>query len=101
MTTTKPVKPAPVSPEFLASLALLTRDRTDCAAAALVGVPVHTLRKWANGTRAPSAAAVRLVEVLATLSALAPDLLAVLTPGAVTPSPAPLVTDEELDALIA
>lgn len=98
MTTQTPLKSL-VSPEFLASLALLTQTRTDCAAAALVGVPVHTLRKWSNGTRAPSAAAVRLVEVLATLSALAPDLLAVLTPGVPVSSPAPLVTDEELDAL--
>lgn len=67
--------------EFLATLATLTAGRTDLVAADLVGVPVHTLRKWTNGTRAPSAAAVRLVGVLAMLATLAPDLLAAVSPA--------------------
>ena len=82
MTTTKP----PVNPEFTAMLATLTTGRTDTLAADLLGVPVHTLRKWSNGTRSPSAAAVRLVTVLATMAVMAPDLLDALTPA---PSLAP------------
>lgn len=70
----------PVNPEFRAMLATLTHGRTDLVAAALLGVPVYTLRKWSSGQRAPSAAAVRLVAVLATLAAIAPSLLEALTP---------------------
>ena len=73
-------KKASQNPEFKAMLATLTHGRTDTLAAALLGVPVYTLRKWSNGTRAPSAAAVRLVAVLATLAAIAPSLLEALTP---------------------
>lgn len=62
-------------------LALLYRQRmTDLQGAALLGVPVYTLRKWLTGQRVPSAAAVRLVDVLLTLEALAPDMLAALAP---------------------
>jgi hypothetical protein len=53
---------------------------SEARAAGLLGVPVFTLRKWAAGQRAPSAAAVRLLAVLGTLEALAPDVLAALTP---------------------
>lgn len=77
-------KKASQNPDFLAMLATLTHDRTDLVAAGLLGVPVHTLRKWSNGTRAPSAAAVRLVTVLATMAVMAPALL-----DALTPAPAP------------
>jgi len=49
-------------------------------AAGLLGVPVFTFRKWAAGQRAPSAAAVQLLAVLGTLEALAPNVLAALTP---------------------
>ena len=72
----------PQNPEFKATLAaLLTRRKlTDTRAAALLGVPVYTLRKWLTGQRVPSAAAVRLVDVLMTLEALSPDMLAALTP---------------------
>jgi hypothetical protein len=49
-------------------------------AAGLLGVPVFTFRKWAAGQRAPSAAAVHLLAVLGTLEALAPNVLAALTP---------------------
>ena len=69
-------------PQFTADL-LAMIDRlalTDTRAAGLLGVPVFTLRKWAAGQRAPSAAAVRLLAVLGTLEALAPNVLAALTP---------------------
>lgn len=96
MTDKKPT----VNPEFLAMLAMLTAGRSDLVAADMVGVPVHTLRKWSNGTRAPSAAAVRLVAVLAMLATLAPDLLAAVCPALpATAAPDPLVTPEELEAL--
>ena len=54
-------------------------------AAGLLGVSVFTLRKWTTGTRAPSAAAVRLLDVLVTLDTLAPALLDALTPPASAP----------------
>ena len=53
---------------------------SEARAAGLLGVPVFTLRKWAAGQRAPSAAAVQLLAVLGTLEAIAPDVLAALTP---------------------
>ena len=62
-------------------LALIERQAlSDTRAAGLLGVPVFTLRKWTAGQRAPSAAAVQLLAVLGTLEALAPDVLAALTP---------------------
>ena len=73
-------KKASQNPDFRAMLATLTHGRTDLVAAGLLGVPVYTLRKWSSGQRAPSAAAVRLVAVLATLAAIAPSLLEALTP---------------------
>lgn len=42
------------------------------------GVPVYTLRKWTSGQRKPSAAVVRLVEVLGLIEAMAPSLHDVL-----------------------
>ena len=78
MTTKKP----PKTPVFPALAALIERHKlTDTQAAGLLGVPVFTLRKWTNGTRSPGAAAVRLVEVLGILDALAPDLLGHLMPS--------------------
>jgi hypothetical protein len=79
-------KKAPQNPEFVAALAaLITRHQlTEAQAAALLGVPVFTLRKWRTGTRAPNAAAVRLVEVFDLLAVLAPAILAGLIP---TPDP--------------
>ena len=74
---------APQNPEFMAALvALIARHQlTEAQAAGLMGVPVFTLRKWSNGTRAPNAAAVRLLEVLDMLNAFAPALLAGLIPA--------------------
>ena len=56
-------------------------------AADYFGVPVHTLRKWINGTREPAAAVARLIEVLGMVEALAPALHASFLPAqAATPT---------------
>lgn len=39
-----------------------------------LGVPISSLRKWLNGERQPSQATVRLVEIMAALETIAPDL---------------------------
>lgn len=85
MTTTKPAQ----NPDFAAALAALTtrHQLTEQQAAGLLGVPVFTLRKWQAGTRAPSAAAVRLVEVLGTIEAIAPGLFNVMVPDPVAVVP--------------
>jgi hypothetical protein len=63
------------------------RALSEARAAGLLGVPVFTLRKWTAGHRSPSAAAVQLLAVLGTLEAIAPDVLAALTPpDAVAPT---------------
>ena len=49
--------------------------------AALLGVPVFTLRHWLAGTRTPTSSAVRLLSVLCVLETLHPDLLAALVPA--------------------
>lgn len=49
-------------------------------AAGLMGVPVHTWRKWTTGQRQASASAYRVLDLLAMMEALAPDLLAALVP---------------------
>lgn len=62
----------------------ITRHQlTEAQAAGLLGVPVHTYKKWANGTRTPGAATARLLEVFCTLEILAPDVLATLIPEVV------------------
>jgi DNA-binding transcriptional regulator YiaG len=83
MTDKKPAQ----NPDFAPALAALIERHqlTETRAAGLLGVPVFTLRKWRTGTRAPSAAAVRLVEVLDMVGALAPALLAGLIPDAPPP----------------
>jgi hypothetical protein len=87
MTTTTEA-PATVPPFTAALLALMHRRALDePRAAALLGVPLYTLTKWTTGTRAPSAAAVRLLDVLATLEAIAPAVLDALTPAAVPAAP--------------
>lgn len=69
---------------FPALLALIERRQlTEDQSAALLGVPVFTLRKWQAGTRAPNAAALRLVEVLCLVEVMAPSILDSLTPEAV------------------
>lgn len=42
--------------------------------AAYVGVPLHTWRKWVNGTRTPDAAPLALLDLLAALPDAAPAL---------------------------
>ena len=65
-------------------LALIARHNLcETQAAGLLGVPVFTLKKWTSAQRAPSASAVRLLEVLGLLEAVAPALLDALTPGPV------------------
>lgn len=54
-------------------------DKTQTAA--LLGVPVYTLRHWLAGTRHPTSSAVRLLSVLCLLETMHPDLLAVLVPA--------------------
>jgi hypothetical protein len=73
--------------QFSADLLALIARRglSEARAADLLGVPVFTLRKWTAGQRAPSAAAIRLLEVLGMLEALAPALL-----GALEPAPEPV-----------
>lgn len=81
MTDKKPPK-TPQNPQFTADLlALIDRHQlNEPAAAALLGVPVHTLKKWTTGERGPGAATVRLLEVLGIVEAMAPSLFGVLTP---------------------
>jgi hypothetical protein len=81
MTDKKPPK-TPQNPQFTADLlALIDRHKlNDNQAAALLGVPVFTLKKWTTGERGPSAATIRLLEVLGIVEAMAPSLFGVLTP---------------------
>lgn len=83
---TDPKTPAPL-PQFAQDLGDLIARRAldEFRAAGLLGVPVFTLRKWTAGIRAPSAAAVRLLDVLLTLDAIAPALLDALTPPPAAP----------------
>lgn len=66
-------KPETVTPAELAALAQRLHLSTP-ALAAYLGAPVPTVIKWQNGTRRPPAVAARLLAVLATVEALAPDL---------------------------
>ena len=55
-------------------LALMARQNLcETQAAGLLGVPVFTLKKWTSAQRAPSASAVRLLEVLGLLDQLAKE----------------------------
>jgi hypothetical protein len=70
-------------PSFLETLGgLAARHSLDkVQTAALLGVPVFTLRHWLAGTRNPTSSAVRLLSVLCLVETLAPDLLAALVPA--------------------
>ena len=84
----KPETPATVPPFTAALLALMHRRALDePRAAALLGVPLYTLTKWTTGTRAPSAAAVRLLDVLETLEAIAPAIFSAFLPPVSTTPP--------------
>ncbi len=78
----KPSKPAPAglfSARIRETVARLALDES--RAADYLGVPVYTLRKWATGERVPSASAIRLLDVLGTIEALAPALHAAFLPA--------------------
>ena len=62
-----------VTPAQLAELAQRLNLSTQ-ALADYLGVPVHTLIKWQNGTRRPPAVAARLLAVLAIFETMAPEL---------------------------
>ena len=73
-----PLKPTktPV-PGSLAERVRQTLDRLNLdepRAAAYLGVPVFTVRKWTNGEREPGAAVARLLDVLGMVEAMAPAL---------------------------
>ena len=69
--------------------ALMTRlGLDDSRAAAYLGVPVYTFRKWASGERTPSASVLRLLEVLGMVEAMAPALHAAFLPAHVEKVPA-------------
>ena len=57
---------------------------SDTQTADYLGVPMPTIRKWLAGERAPSAAAIRLLDVLDLISTLAPAIHAHLIPEAKT-----------------
>ena len=91
MNTAPSVPAAPLTPaaQFAEALGAFVARRAldEPSAAGLLGVPVYTLGKWIAGTRAPSAAAVRLLDVLGTLEAIAPAVLEALTPAAAPAAP--------------
>lgn len=86
MTTTKATQ-KPANPgAFPALVALLDRHPMhETLAASMLGVPLNTLRKWINGTRAPSASAIKLVELFVLLETVTPDVFASLIPRAEAP----------------
>lgn len=60
-----------------------TRDRlrlTPKEMAKYLGVPVTTYSSWETGHRAPAASVVRLLDVLGTIEALAPEIHGQLMP---------------------
>ena len=69
----------PPDNQFNALMTRLNLDET--RAAAYLGVPVFTFRKWASGARKPSAATLRLLDVLGTVEVLAPALHAGFLPA--------------------
>lgn len=76
------VRPDPAPGSFAADIHALV-DRlglNDPRAAAYLGIPVFTFRKWVTGERQPSAAVLRLFDVLGMVEAMAPALHAALLP---------------------
>lgn len=62
---------------------VVTRDRLRLSPkemARYLGVPATTYASWESGYRAPAASVVRLLDVLGTVEALAPDLHGQLMP---------------------
>jgi len=83
MTDTKPAQ-NPENP-FSRMATRLALDET--RAAGLMGVPVHTWRKWSTGQRQASASAYRVLDLIALMETMAPDMLAALIPAAVPAAP--------------
>jgi len=83
MTDKKPSK----NPLFVDLRARLNFDESQ--AAAYLGVPVPTFRKWISGERQPNASVFRLIEVLGIIETLAPaihdSLLPVKSDKAIAP----------------
>ena len=78
--------PAPAGQFAAAVRGLIDRHNlTEPRAAGLLGVPVPTIRTWIAGTRAPSASAVRLIEILGTLEAIDPAIFDSLLPAPAAP----------------
>ena len=79
---TRSKRPLAPSGSFAERLTLtMTRlSMSDVALSDYLGCPVPTVRKWLYCERQPSAAVVRLLDVLGTIEALAPDLHASLVP---------------------
>lgn len=75
-----PSSPALPSNQFTQLMDRLHLDEP--RAAEYLGVPVFTLRKWVKGERKPSAATLRLIEVLGLIEALAPAMHEALIPDA-------------------
>jgi predicted transcriptional regulator len=68
------------TPETLKSIKARL-NLSDNGLADYLGVTVHAVRKWCAGTRAPESSALRLIDVLALVETMAPDLHAVLIPA--------------------
>jgi transcriptional regulator with XRE-family HTH domain len=81
MTTQKTPQNADFAPRLRATAERL--HLTDSQLAEYLGVPVYTVRKWLTGTRTPAAVAVKLLDVLGTLEAVAPAIHAALLPAPV------------------
>lgn len=78
MTTQNTPQKAPFAARIVATMDRL--NLSEARGAEYLGVPVYTLRKWRTGERAPAAVAVRLLDVLELLEAIAPALHAGLLP---------------------
>lgn len=72
MNQTKTPSPGTLAAQVRATVDRLNLDEN--RAAAYLGVPVFTVRKWLTGEREPGAAVARLLEVLGLVEALAPAL---------------------------
>jgi hypothetical protein len=86
---TRTARPDPAPDSFAVrvrdTMARLSLDEP--RAAAYLGVPVFTVRKWISGEREPNAAVVRLFDVLGMVEALAPALHDSLMPSTQSVTP--------------
>ena len=74
-TLLKPIKePAPGTVAARVKDTVTRLNLSEIRAAAYLGVPVFTYRKWATGEREPGAAVARLLDVLGMVEAMAPAL---------------------------